>query len=212
MKHLFLLMLLTGIFACTKSPERSKNKSISIIPSIVTDENSLTPKKDNKVTDLKRINEMLVRAIRDKNYKIFSEYIHPEKGVRFSMYGFVSIGEDKIFSKDEFIKYLPSNTVFTWGKQDGSGFPFRATIKDYFTKWLFSRDYSYAKVTINEFQADGNSLNNLKEIYPDADFVENYIKGTPKNAELDWKTLRFVFEELKGKRYLVAVINDQWTV
>ncbi|MFP3597394.1 hypothetical protein [Chryseobacterium sp. SIMBA_029] len=55
-------------------------------------------------------------------------------------------------------------------------------------------------------------MNNLKEIYPKKDFTENYIKGTEKNGEMDWKTIRFVFDEFQGKYYLIAVINDQWTI
>jgi hypothetical protein len=57
-----------------------------------------------------------------------------------------------------------------------------------------------------------NSLNNLKAIYPKGDFTENYIKGSEANAEMDWKSLRLVFEELHGKYFLVAVVNDQWTI
>ena len=211
MKQLFLLSLLLGAIACNKNTNRP-NKSPEIIPANLSDRYSLTPKKDDKTAILSEMNQSLLRAIKEKNFKVFAEYIHPEKGIRFSMYGFVSVAEDKFFSKNDFIKYFPTNTVFTWGKQDGSGFPFRASIKDYITKWVFAKDFSIANVTINKFQAEGNSLNNLNEIYPNTDFVENYIKGTPKNSELDWKTLRFVFEELNGKYYLVAVINDQWTV
>lgn len=212
MKQLFLLLLLIGTIACNKGHVKSKNRDVNIIPSVVTDKNSLTPNKVDKTSELSKINKTLVWAIRDKNYKTFSEYIHPTKGLRFSMYGFVNIEEDKIFSKDDFIKHLPSNILFTWGKQDGTGNPFRATVKEYFSKWVYPKDFANAKVTVNQFQAEGNSLNNLKEIYPESDFVENYIKGTVENSELDWKTLRFVFEELDGKYYLVGLINDQWTV
>ena len=29
---------------------------------------------------------------------------------------------------------------------------------------------------------------------------------------MDWRILRLVFEEYQGKRYLVAIVNEQWTV
>lgn len=128
------------------------------------------------------------------------------------MYGFVDPKEDRHFSKEDFEKFQPTKTLFTWGAQDGSGDPYKATINDYFTKWVFSKDFTASQYSLNKFQGGGNSLNNLKEIYPGKDFTENYIKGTEKNSEMDWKTIRFVFEEFQGKQYLIAVVNDQWTI
>jgi hypothetical protein len=29
---------------------------------------------------------------------------------------------------------------------------------------------------------------------------------------MDWRVLRLVFDNYQGKRYLVAIVNDQWTV
>ena len=29
---------------------------------------------------------------------------------------------------------------------------------------------------------------------------------------MDWRTMRLVFEEYQGKYYLVAIVNDQWTI
>ena len=28
---------------------------------------------------------------------------------------------------------------------------------------------------------------------------------------MDWRIMRLVFEEYQGKRYLVAIVNQQWT-
>ena len=61
-------------------------------------------------------------------------------------------------------------------------------------------------------QGFGNSLNNLIEIYPSADFVEFYYGGSEKYDGMDWRALRLVFEEYKGKPYLIAIVNDQWTI
>ena len=102
--------------------------------------------------------------------------------------------------------------VRTWGAEDGSGDPYKANINDYLGKWVFSRDFTASKYTLNTFTGGGNSMNNLKEIYPKADFTENYVKGTEKYGGMDWKTVRFVFEEYQDQYYLVAVVNDQWTI
>lgn len=161
---------------------------------------------------IKETNDVILNVLKNKDYKRFAEFIHPQKGVRFSMYAFVNPKEDKQFSKEDFAKYQPSKTLFTWGAMDGSGDLYKATIDDYFTKWVYSKDFVTGQIALNEFLGKGNSLNNLKETYPKAVFTENFIKGSEATAGMDWKCLRLVFEEFQGKYYLVAVINDQWTI
>lgn len=207
---IFALALLT---ACKKNPEKP-------VPNVIDSmaqakEKNLENTKQQKKTDeaaVKKANDEILQALKGKDYKMFASLIHPEKGITFSMYGFVDPKEDRHFSKEDFEKFQPTKTLFTWGAQDGSGDPYKATINDYFTKWVFSKDFTASQYSLNKFQGGGNSLNNLKEIYPGKDFTENYIKGTEKNSEMDWKTIRFVFEEFQGKQYLIAVVNDQWTI
>lgn len=212
MKKAAILLSFLAVVSCKKNPEKFVNdKSGTTTPSQTgsTQQKSVSTDKE---TALKAANEAVLQALHDKNYKRFSEFIHPEKGVRFSMYAFVSPEGDKLFSKSDFIKYQPTKTVFTWGALDGSGDPYKSTITDYLIKWVYSKDFATGQVSINEFQGKGNSLNNLKDIYSKADFTENFIKGSGENAEMDWKCLRLVFEQLNGKYYLVGVINDQWTI
>jgi len=214
MNKIFLLLIILTLAGCkknhtepvsgtsdsiTQTQNRSKSQSV---------EGNLSTKEDS----LKKINDEILQALKAKNYKRFAEFIHPEKGVRFSMYAFISINEDKNFSKTDFIKYQPTKTVFIWGATDGSGEAHQATINQYLRDWVFVKDFTESSYSLNHFQAGGNSLNNLKEIYPNTDFTENYIKAVGQNNEMDWNTLRFVFEEFKGKYYLVAVINDRWTI
>lgn len=212
MKKLFILLLVLSVIACKKNPEKFVNDKTDSTGQANTDAANTNKTEANKDETLKQINEEIVQTLKDKDYSKFSDFIHPEKGVRFSMYAFVNPNEDKTFSKTDFIKYEPTKTLFTWGTMDGSGDSFKATINDYLTKWAYSKDFVTGQVSLNEFQGKGNSLNNLKEIYPKADFTENFIKGSEANAEMDWKCLRLVFEKYQGKYYLIGVINDQWTI
>lgn len=213
MKKLFAsLLILSIVAACKKNPEKFINDKTDSTGYVKTDATKVSPVEVNKDEALKQLNEEIIQALKDKDYKKFSDFIHPDKGVRFSMYAFVNPKEDKTFSKTEFMKYQPTKTLFTWGTLDGSGDLYKATIDNYLTKWVYSKDFATGQVALNEFLGKGNSLNNLKAMYPKADFTENYIKGSEANAEMDWKSLRLVFEELLGKYYLVAVVNDQWTI
>ncbi|KMQ65366.1 hypothetical protein ACM46_05530 [Chryseobacterium angstadtii] len=212
-KIIIPILMLTLVTACKKNPEKP-------VPNVIDSmaqakEKNIENTAQKKKTDeeaIRKTNDEILLALKNKDYKGFAAFIHPEKGISFSMYALVNPKEDMHFSKEDFEKSQPAKTLFTWGAQDGSGDPYKASINDYFTKWVFSKDFTASQYSLNKFQAAGNSLNNLKEIYPGKDFTENYIKGTEKNGEMDWKTLRFVFEEFQGKQYLIAVVNDQWTI
>ncbi|MDR6464382.1 hypothetical protein [Chryseobacterium sediminis] len=211
-KILIPMVVLVLVVACKKEAGKPVPNVIDSIAQNKTDSAGTVQTIANKEAVLKQTNDEVLKVLKNKDYSSFASLIHPEKGVRFSMYAFVDIKGDKHFSKADFEKYQPTKTLFTWGAHDGSGDPYKATVNDYLSKWVFAKDFTASQYSLNKFIGGGNSLNNLKEIYPKDDFTENYIKGTEKNGEMDWKTLRFVFEEFQGKYYLVAVVNDQWTI
>lgn len=212
MKKILLSIFVISLVACKKESSKPADHKVDSITQTTVQTSDPSQTIINREEIIKEANDEVLKALKDKDYKRFAEFIHPEKGVRFSMYAFVDPKEDKQFSKTDFEKYQPTKTIFTWGAHDGSGDPYRATINDYLGKWVFSKDFTASQFSLDKFQGGGNSLNNLEKIYPKLNFTENYIKGTEKNGEMDWKTLRFVFEEFKGKYYLVGVINDQWTI
>ena len=217
-KNSIILLMLLSLVYCSKEAktisERSNKDSLVITE---TDSlNSLNPnvetESNSKEETLKTLNSEMLSALKSNEIEKLSKFIHPEKGIRFSMYGYVQPKTDKHFTKEEFIKYAPTNIKFTWGEKDGTGDQLVLSIKDYLNQWVFKRDFTSAEYYQNSFKGGGNSINNLKEIYPKTDFTENYIPGSEKYGGMDWNSLRFVFEELYGTYYLVAVINDEWTV
>lgn len=214
MKNVILAVTLLFLTCCSK--EKSKWPGIQQDSAAAIKNDSLAtvpePVKQSKAIILKNRNTDIMEALKSKDYKKFSAYIHPEKGVRFSMYAYVRPGTDKHFSREEFTQYILTPTKFTWGEKDGSGDIVVISLKDYLETWVFKRDFTPSEFYLNEFKGTGNSLNNLQKTYPGLDFTENYIPGSDKYGGMDWNALRFVFEEFQGEYYLVAVINDQWTI
>jgi len=213
MKKIFISIFIISLVSCNEKADKSTTDN-KINSTAQTSVQTSNPSESTITREeiIKETNDVILNVLKNKDYKRFAEFIHPQKGVRFSMYAFVNPKEDKQFSKEDFAKYQPSKTLFTWGAMDGSGDLYKATIDDYFTKWVYSKDFVTGQIALNEFLGKGNSLNNLKETYPKAVFTENFIKGSEATAGMDWKCLRLVFEEFQGKYYLVAVINDQWTI
>ncbi|WP_027377140.1 hypothetical protein [Kaistella palustris] len=171
-------------------------------------ENSDVSKEQN----LKNLNDSLLKSLEDKNYSDFANFIHPKKGVTFSMYGHVDPERSKHFTKEEFTQYLPTHTKFTWGEKDGTGELLVLSIKDYFDEWIYRANFATGEYALNTYKGEGNSSKNIREIFPNADFTENYVAGSQASSGMDWKSLRFVFEQFEGQYYLIAVVNDQWTI
>lgn len=153
------------------------------------------------------------KALATGHYEAMVDDIHPTLGVRFSMYAYVQPKTDKVFSRSQFAQYSKdSKTRFTWGEKDGVGDLLVIPLPDFLTSWLQADKFQASTMTINNSQSQGNTINNAKAIYPAADIVEFYSSGTQQYSGMDWRAMRLVFEEYQGRRYLVAIISDQWTV
>lgn len=198
--YLLLLLLAPMSVYATFGPEDSGDYLSS---------SSVTASQQQIVQDAIYIKQALVY----QNYAAIAPLIHPTRGVRFSMYAYVDPQTDKVFNRAQFEQYLKASRIkFTWGQKDGTGDIYITPLPNYLKVWVDGNKYKAIAPTLNTFQGYGNSLNNLTEIYPNANFVEFYYSGSEQYDGMDWRALRLVFEEYKGKRYLVAIVNDQWTI
>lgn len=208
---IFIVTVLALVSCRKEQPQNVTITEENILQKSQVSKNKTPQNTVNETQVLRKLNRDIIHLLKTKNYSSLQRYIHPEKGVRFSMYAFVS-PQDKLFSAQEYHKYVESPVKFTWGTTDGEGKPVVLSLPAYLETWVFKRDFSQAEVFINEFKGSGNSLNNLKEKYSDSRFTENYIHGTEQYSGMDWNALRLVFEKFEGRYFLVAVINDQWTI
>lgn len=220
-------LLLTGcqnhIHAIAASDNRLTKvgviKSTSIINPSTLDKEPVTKTIDKHNSDkqqqVTQLANQIKQALLSKHYQAFTPYIHPTKGVRFSMYAYVQTDKDKVFTQAQFEQYLKQSRIkFTWGEKDGTGDLYITTLPHYLEHWASDGldKVDSDSVSYNAFQGRGNSLNNLKEAYPNSDFVEFYFPGTDEYSGMDWRALRLAFEAYQGQYYLVAIVNDQWTV
>ena len=92
--------------------------------------------------------------------------------------------------------------------------PIRRTIAQFLEEFIFSVDYTQStSVGVDEIVMSGNSLENLKEAYPDCRFVDLcYPSLDPAYEGLDWCSLKMVFAPTQSGWYLVGLIHSQWTI
>ena len=159
------------------------------------------------------LSKEVLLLLKNKDYKALVNYIHPEVGVVFSPYGFIDNENSILLTREKFLQALNDGKKINWGNYDGSGDPINLSLKDYLQKFVYNADYLNAeKFSINKMIGSGNSLNNLKKVFPGLHFTESYFSGFKKELSgMDWTTLRLVFKKSGDKYFLRAFVHDQWT-
>jgi len=156
----------------------------------------------------------LINAISDKDFEKVSEFVHPEKGVRFTPYTNVSVDKDVVLSQEEVKNFFNDKTTYIWGNYDGRGDEISLTPGEYYAEFIYSEDFKNAEaIGYNEVLSSGNMAENQFEVYKNAIIAEYYFPGfNPDFGGADWKSLRLVFEEYEGTWKLTGIIHNQWTI
>ncbi len=205
-----LLLLIAFVVGCG-----SRNSSKEEIPSPV-DELGIQRYAEKAVKDsvLLAVTAEVLEAIKGRDYRRLADYFHPEEGLRFSPYGYIDTVHHAHFFGEEFLAKVQEGDSISWGKYDGTGKDILLPIDKYFDKFVYDVDFINAEqVAVNEVLGTGNSLINIRQVYPGADFTESYFSGfEEKYGGMDWRSLRLVFRFYKEQPYLVGMVHDQWTI
>lgn len=156
----------------------------------------------------------VLTALKEEDMEGLKDYIHPQKGVRFSAYQYIDMENDIVLKGDEIEEAFNDSKTYTWGDYDGKGDPIELSFKEYYKEFVYDEDFLNPHIiAINKTVSMGNTIDNVKEAYPDGKYIESYFEGFDKQYEgIDWRSLKLVFEEYEGKWYLVGIIHGQWTV
>jgi hypothetical protein len=157
----------------------------------------------------------VVEALKRRDMVTVARYAHPTMGVLFAPYAYLEPSEHQIWTVTTLPRWFRDTQTRIWGAEDGTGFPIERTPAQYYERFVFPRDFTAgAKISVNDDQAKGNSINNAASLYPDGVRVEFYLPPTqtPEGPNIDWRALRLVFVPVGGEPKLVAVVHDQWTI
>jgi len=154
----------------------------------------------------------VLELLEAKDFEGLSTYIDDTKGVRFSPYSYIDIANDKVFTKAQIASIAQDSEKYTWGSYDGSGFPITLDFNDYYHKFVYDKAFiTPDQIGYKKSFSQGNSIDNLSEVYPEANFVEFYSSGVDPSG-LDWASLKLVFENVQGNWVLVGIVHAQWTI
>lgn len=201
----------TATQVATAYPEPQQAPTQAAEPTAYPEMATTSTPEDPQVV-VRRLADQAVLALKDQDLQALSSLVDPTGGVRFSPYGFVR-EEDLVFSAAELPGLKDSPAKYLWGVFDGSGEPINMTFPEYYARFIYDVDFASApQVSINERLGKGNTIDNSAEFYPGSMIVEYYFPGFDEQYQgMDWRSLRLVFQENKGRWVLVGIIHDEWT-
>jgi hypothetical protein len=158
--------------------------------------------------------DRILLAMKNKDMNALSSFVHPQKGLRFSPYTNINTSTDLIFPVASISNLFSNNTIYNWGKYDGSGNPIDLIFNDYYAKFIYDKDFLAApQISFNEVLQRGNMINNIATVYPQGVTIEYYFPGFEQQYKgMDWESLKLVFEQSGTDWYLVGIIHEQWTI
>lgn len=167
----------------------------------------------NEQPDIETLSNKMIDALDNRDMETVADHVHPEKGLLFSPYVYVA-DDAVVFEKDEVGSMLDQDEQFDWGNYDGKGTPIELTPTDFFDEFLDMTPFQNPNdILLDEVQRRGNTINNIKDVFPDSHIIEYYNNGSEEYVGIDWESVNFVYEEDEtGELYLVAIVRDMWTV
>ncbi len=163
--------------------------------------------------ELAVMGQLVTSALQTADYSLLKDLIHPQLCLRFAPYQYLR-ETDQVFCPEELMAAQESDAVRVWGNYDGSGEPIQLTFQAYHERFVYDKDFFQPEVVgFDQEVSQGNSINNIPDIYPDGIMVEYYFPGfDPQYGGMDWRSLRLVFVSLEGRWYLAAVVHGEWTI
>lgn len=208
MKNILYISVLF-LFACgnKKNPDIKVNTDSN---QVTKDSAKIEVTNDSLLVDL---SGYVLQAIKENDGEKIASYFHPKERVRFSPYTHVdTIADVKMFA-NEFEGSWNGRRKRVWGSYSAGEEFINMTMAEYFKRFVYDLDFlELGEVSLNNSKASGTMINNIKDIYPDADFVEYYIPGVDKKFEgMDWRALTLVFKKYEDNFYLVGIVHSEWT-
>lgn len=141
-------------------------------------------------------------ALESNDLKSLSKLAH-SSGIRFSTEVHVA-KSDKTFTPAQ-IRTLNRRGPIDWGLYDAEAdAPFSLTWANFRRRYLWQRDFSKGALSYNTFSQRAGKMNNLRESYTDAIFVESFVDSAPyvqgKPLGPQWASLWMIWKR-EGKQW-----------
>lgn len=150
--------------------------------------------------------------LKEKQFDNVSTYADPAGQLSFSPSAYIDSGA-KAFATGTIAGLWNDQAIYHWGMAEGSGDSILLTFKNYYSKYIYNRDFANAPTI--EFNAirRGNTTatTNFDSVYPSSGHVDFYFPNTSSD-KFDWNTLRLIFINKGGQWYLRHILHEGYSI
>ena len=167
---------------------------------------------DAESADMIMLAYRVLEYIKDDDFNGLSHVVHPVYGVVLSPYATINLATDRRFSAEQIAGLGSDSSIYVWGVYNGSGEPIELTPTEYFDEFISAEDFLKVNIIgINQVVRSGNALENIPDVFPNAEFVDFHITAGEPTDDFDWRSLRLGFEEYNGYFRLIAIVFNKRT-
>jgi hypothetical protein len=211
MKNVLFLTLLSGcFFGCSELT----NEQEALAQSGEADSSSLDSEAESILMSIEDLAVEYLSMIQQLKWSELSK-LNGMQLVLFSPYSYVDTIQAVRLNFDDLAAASRNDVFLTWGISDGEGEPIVMSVDGYFKRFVNDVDYlsDRDEMNVGTMTQRGNSWVNVHDVFPGSTVVEFY-RGSrnPDMAEMDWRALGLVFEEIDNQWILVAVVHNEWTI
>ena len=204
----YAMVLLASACSRSRGAEEAPPPAVMVPPAA----SSVTAPAKKPAETLERFLATVRTALETRDVATLARYAAPG-GIRFDPYAFIAPEPTVVLTPNELRGALTDPTLRKFGAYDGSGEPIVMTFAEYFDKFVRIPDLEHAQRAVDSTIGSGNTPSNLKQVFPDASFVEFHHAGSdPKYEGMDWQSVRVVFRRDGDHFRILAIIHDQWTI
>ncbi|TFB15110.1 hypothetical protein E3U55_12725 [Filobacillus milosensis] len=155
------------------------------------------------------LSEQIVNALHNSDMNTLASFVHGTEGLLFSPYIYIQPNSQQ-FNQGDIPTLLNNTNIYNWGTEDGTGNPIDLTPQDYFSRYVYNKNYSNPdEIKYDEYIERSSMINNISTYFNNVHVVEYYVEG---QMDLDWGSLNLVFkQDNNGDWKLIAIVHDEWT-
>jgi len=147
--------------------------------------------------------DLVIKAIKFKNFTLLKQMIHPKHGVRFSPYLYV-MSTDIVFNAENIQSRFYGDYIYDWGSKR-SNKNIKMSFSEYYRRYIYNHDYAVThNITYNKLSDISNVIDNVLSFYPNSIIVEYY---SDNQSDYEESLLRLVFEKHKDDWFLSGIIT-----
>lgn len=209
MRYFWIIGLSMFLFSCGPTEEKSEEQIV---------ETDIDPETDNEriedhsfeFENAQDFAEFCLVALKEENEEVLMPYLEEE--LLLSPNAYIEKDEVQRLKAQDILN--PSEKVYHWGDQPGSGFPIELTIPAYLDSFVLDVDFESDVVEMNTYTAKpvarGSELHNMQDLFPGCSFVEFYMPPSEEGF-IDWSGIYLIVRQKDNDFTLVGIVHNRWT-